>query len=225
MTPVVATAQEYSEPADNYLHEVVQEWSNKSKIGSLRDAEFAEDEKEVRFWSGFGLTGTVGDSLSWRDGMWVVSQGFVMRYQVGATNEIAAKQDMLPPCVLEEMSRRCVVQRTLGMDRKPHDYALDCAIMDRGRPENNQKPLAELWDELTALGLLSLPPFVERDPSVVVLDGLSYVIEVRVGDSYRATVIRQDYEHPVDKQVHRILKAFDAAVGTELIPYGYDPEQ
>lgn len=225
LLPTLVSAQDYSEPADNHLHEVVQEWSKKSKIGSLRDAEFAEGEKEVRIWSGFGLMGTVGDALSWRDGMWVVSKGFIMRYRVGATNEIAAKGGMLPPCVLEEMSRRCVVRRTLGMDRQPHDYALDCAIMGLGRPENNQKPLGALWDELTALGLLALPPSVERDPSVVVVDGLSYVIEVRVGGSYRATVIRQDYEHPVDKQVHRILKAFDAAVGTELVPYGYDPER
>ncbi|MEO1118220.1 MAG: hypothetical protein AAFX75_10130 [Pseudomonadota bacterium] len=224
LLPAYVSAQEYSEPADNYLHEVVQEWSEKSKIGSLRDAEFSEDEKEVRFWSGFGLTGTVADTLSWRGGKWMVSGGFIKRYRVGASNEIAAEEDMLPPCVLEEMSRRCVVKEAIGMDGKPRYYSLGCAIMDLGRPEKNQKPLAALWDEMTAFGLLTLPPSVDRDTNLVVLDGLSYVIEVRVGDTYRATVIQYYSEHPVDKQAHEILKAYDAVVGTELYPYGYDQD-
>ncbi len=225
MTPAVATAQEYSEPADNYLHEVVQEWSQKSKIGCLRDATLGDGEMELRIWSGIGLTGTVADFLSGRDGTWGVSSIYVESFFVGATNEIAAKEDLLPPCVLNEMSKRCILETMLDMNGDPLEYQLDCAMVSYSGREKNQEQLAALWDRLVKLDLLELPPSVERDPYVVVADGLGYVIEVRVGDSYRATVIRHDNEHPVDKQVHKILKAYDAVVGTEIYPYEYDRDK
>lgn len=47
-----------------------------------------------------------------------------------------------------------------------------------------------LWDKLVDLGVLRLPAEAPvRDQGVVILDGLWYVVEVRVGTEYRASVI------------------------------------
>jgi len=69
-------------------------------------------------------------------------------------------------------------------------------------------PPANLWSQLMRAGVLRVPP--EPHPKYVMLDGFTYVLEVRVGSVYRASVLPQ-YESSTDeadvsvREIARIL--------------------
>ena len=69
-------------------------------------------------------------------------------------------------------------------------------------------PPAELWPQLVHAGVLQVPP--EPHAKRMMLDGFTYVLEVRVGDVYRASVLPQ-YESSSEEadlnvqQIARIL--------------------
>ena len=207
-------AQHYSEPNENYLHEIVQEWAGKTSQGNLRTTRLAENDLELRIWAGFGLVGTTGAILRRRDGEWSASRIFVERYFAGATEEIARREGLLPPCIVESMRSRCTVQATESVDGDVLDYDLQCAETDPVTMEEAQRSLGELWDDIKRLGVLELPPTIERD--WVMLDGHSYVIEVRAGEAYRATVVEHAHDTDVDKQIHQIVVAMDTVLNTDL---------
>jgi hypothetical protein len=213
-----AFAQSYSEPSRSFLHQIVQEWTEKSAVGNLRTATFSDDEIELRIWAGFGLRGSYGGILHRQGGTWTASHLELNRYTAGATNEIAVRDGLLPPTIVEEMESRCVIETLQDSDGSPLEYSLSCA---HARPSSisTSQQLAELWEMLVGLGILTLPPTIERD--WIMMDGHSYVIEVRVGSQYRATVTEHADETPVDEQIHQIVMAVDLVLNT-LLYGGYE---
>jgi len=76
---------------------------------------------------------------------------------------------------------------------------------------------AELWSQLLAAGLLELPPFPERDVPKMVMDGGAFVVEVREGKGYRASVFDNpaDFGTPADQRMLRIAQLLAAAFPVE----------
>ncbi len=216
------TTQGVSEPGDGYLHAVVQAWTEKSPVGSLRAMTLPENDVELRIWTGFNALGTWAHVLRRRNGEWTVSAIHIDRYYAGASNAIAAREGILPPCIVDEMKSRCVVETTYDAQDRPLDYVLECAQEEQPGQPDDQAEMAGLWDSLIALGLLSLPPTIERKRDWVSTGGHFYVIEVRTGNRYRATVTEYAGDSPIDAKIHRILRAFDDALGTDTLYRGYE---
>ncbi len=210
----VSQAQSYSEPENNYLHEIVQKWTEHTSVGNLRDAKFDDTDIEVRIWAGFGLRGSSGAVLRRTGDKWSVIILDLDRYFAGGSNEIAAEEGLLPPCIVDAMRDRCVIETSFDSDGNPEFYGLDCVLITPSPRHNVQQALAELWSSLESLGVRELPLTIERD--WVMMDGHSYVIEVRVGSSYRATVTEHAYETEADEQIHKIVMAFDSVLDTWL---------
>jgi hypothetical protein len=67
----------------------------------------------------------------------------------------------------------------------------------------------QLWDRLVQAGLLRVPP--EPHANWHMLDGFTYVLEVRVGNTYRASILPQsdasaDEADLIIREVTRILE-------------------
>jgi hypothetical protein len=75
------------------------------------------------------------------------------------------------------------------------------------------RAIGRAWDSAVQEGLLTLPPEVPR--TWLMMDGFSYVIEVRRGAEYRASSIEHvdKPEVPADAQVKRVYEAL-----TRLVP-------
>ena len=68
---------------------------------------------------------------------------------------------------------------------------------------------AKLWPQLLEAGVLGVPP--EPHAKWLMLDGFTYVLEVRVGDTYRASVLPQSESSTAEpdlivREVARLLE-------------------
>ena len=73
--------------------------------------------------------------------------------------------------------------------------------------EAESRTIERAWDSAVREGLLTLPPMVSRTWRM--MDGFSYVIEVRRGAEYRASSIEHvdKPEAPADAEVQRVYDA------------------
>ncbi len=199
--PSSAQVRVLSEPDNSFLVDVTRDWGKLTRLGDLRMKRMAEDDLEVRFWAGFGLVGTSGGVLRRSGGEWEFVRINVQQYRVADSDSLAEAEGVLPPCVLGTMGRRCQISTTRHMGSHSKSgfvtgttYSLSCPYLYNDSRTENQEGLASLWQELLEAGIRSLPP----DDEVLMLDGLSYVIEVREGNDYRASTFAHVGD-PVDK--------------------------
>ena len=212
-----------SEPADDYLLEITREWSARSRLGDLRTETLGDEDVELRLWGGYGLFGTRAVVLRRTDGNW---EGFTVgieRYTAAETDSLAAAVGALPPCVVGRMSDRCTVEEVEyhGDAAAGTLYQLECL---RVRRDNQfDETYAALWTDVVEAGALALPPEVERD--WMMLDGHSYVVEVRVGNEYRASSIEHtEPEGEADRQVQEIARLVSRVLGAQVYPTWQDEE-
>ena len=95
-------------------------------------------------------------------------------------------------------------------------YDMDCPHL-RWTPERHHSTsYADLWAGAVDDGVLELPPSVERE--WVMLDGHTYVVEVREGDSYRTSVIAHtEPEVEADRQVQAVARRLSSLMS--VYPY------
>ena len=183
--PATATGQatHISAPPRETLLSFVYEWSEESALHNLRTLSMGPDDVEVRFWQGFGLAGTWATVLRRRAGQWQAWRAQVQRCFA-----------MLPPAVADTMSQRTRAsyrRQARRACRDPRADTLAVALMLSADPVALY-PLGAgdyeaFWQGLKAQGILELPPSVPR--TWLMLDGHTYVVEVRRGGDYRASVI------------------------------------
>ena len=195
----VAQATHATAPADDVLLQFTQEWGRESALGDLTKRSMAPSDVEVRFWGGYGLFGTSALVLRRTGDVWQAWRALVQGCPV-----------VLPVPVGDTVS-----DSTLAFYRRE-------ARKNCGHPQADTLPATMVfqadavglyplasagyeayWQELKRNGLLELPPRVPR--KWFMTDGHTYVVEVRRGGDYRASVIEQTKpESRADTLVQRL---------------------
>lgn len=203
-----AQATSASAPPNNYLVEVTQHWAAGSPLGSLLERRMALDDVELRVWGGYGLTTTTGVILRRTAGRWqawraeVVPCSYSVPSQVGDTASRATESLFV---------RRAHQHCGASLDSSAYVetvYDADTLAITELLAAN----LDAVWRRVVDAGVRELPPRVPRN--WVMLDGFTYVIELREGGSYRASAIEalEKPEVEADRQARTIYELTRRAV-------------
>lgn len=203
---VAAQARVVSAPPEPSLLNLTESWSRASTLGDLRELKAPSDFLELRVWRGFGLTETEAVVLRRANGSWSAFQARVIRCEIQIPISVGdtASQATLRHYVAEAR-RNCGISigdvgagaRIITAD------TLAVARLDVGGAE-----IEQAWKGALAAGALQLPARPKN--ALPMLDGTTYVIEVRRGDEYRASQIEDVPKS--DEEAVRSVKAVYAAV-------------
>lgn len=205
-----AQATKISAPPNDYLLAITQQWAAASLLGSLPRRAMATGDIELRVWGGYGLGGTRG----------VVVRRSRGRWQAWAVHVVNCKIDVQIP--VSDTASDTTKSLFVALARKRcgssvGDTRAGAAVYDADTLDVDELPvtgLEEVWASAVAAGARQLPPRVPRRWTM--LDGFTYVVELREGDSYRASVIED--VSPPEVDADRQAKAVYAAVVQALAP-------
>jgi hypothetical protein len=178
-----AQATQSSAPADDYLLRITQGWAGASPLGALPSLEMASDDVELRVWGGYGRTQTSGIILRRSGGQWQTWRATVVRCHlhvgipIGDTASAATES-----LFVKRAHEKCGA--SIGDTRRgARIYDADTLAVESLANTDAEA----IWTRVVAEGVLQLPPRVPR--KWMMDDGFTLVIEVRRGNSYRASVI------------------------------------
>jgi hypothetical protein len=174
-----------SEPVKDYLLDITRNWSRDSPLGDLRERQAGAADIKVRAWGGYGLTRT-GAVIARREaGTWHAWMATVVHCNIWVPEDIA---DSASKSTRERFKKQAREQCN-----EPQDHIVTPAT---GFSSDSIEVIAlpvssatidSAWSRVVAAGVLTLPP--HPTPERMMLDGFTYVIEVRQGSTYRASVI------------------------------------
>ena len=195
--PVPSSA---SAPRGQYLYELTRAWAEASALGDLATRDFAPGDLELRYWGGYGVTGTRGVVIRREGGRW---KGWRLR--------IVTCRVTVPYAVADTISGPTVQRYAADARRKCTDdapaagRAIEAELVELVPLKS--RLLAAAWQAAMEAGAPVLPPSIERDRAV--LDGYTHVLELRIGKSYRASLIdcALPPERPDDYRVQEVAGA------------------
>ncbi|HEU4557959.1 MAG TPA: hypothetical protein VFS20_08925 [Longimicrobium sp.] len=207
-----AQARVASAPAENYLLTVTQRWGAQSPLGDLRAGRMEAGDVELRLWSGYGMAGSYGVVLRRTGGRWsgwrVETSRCVLHIPVAVGD------------TLSDQGRRRYedLARQQCGTVKPGALAVGAVITVDSialAPLPPGTDFAAAWDAAVGAGLLNLPPKVQRPRWWIILHGTHYMVELRRGDEYRASVIEHvpEPETDADRKVQRVYQVVDQRLG------------
>jgi hypothetical protein len=168
------------------------------------------EDVELRVWGGYGLTRTHGVILRRTGGRWQTWQAYVVQCQLFVAIPIGdTASSATESLFIARAHRNCgaSVGDTQGASRV---YDADTLAVEHA----SMKDPEAIWKRVVALGGLELPPDVPRKWTMT--DGFTLVIEVRRGNSYRASVIEAIGEPEVDAD--RVARSVYEAVMSGVKP-------
>jgi len=197
---------EPSYPIDNPALEIAQEWGKNSQLQELSQKQLSANDVELRFWSGFGIRGDRGVILQKENDNWSGKSVEILTCVVLATkNDKYEGQATVPKNFVSDLN--C----DPGFEKEMIQFADSLVISELPSILN----IAQLWSELNQQGISSLPPEVERTD--IPPDGHGYVVELKVGDVYRASVLGQGLPiAEADRKVFKIAKLIDQYLGSSI---------
>lgn len=197
-----------SAPKEPSLLTFTRDWSRVSSLGDLRAIPLRAQDIEVRAWGGYGLTATQAIVLRRGNGVW------------------SARSARLVPCSLEvpisvgDTASEATLRQFVAEARKNcgatrGDVRLGARLivadtLEVERLSASSAAINRAWTRAVRAGLLTLPPEVKRQ--WLMMDGFTYVIEVRQGDRYRAVEI-EHVEKPEVAADSLVKKVYAALVG------------
>lgn len=191
----VAQARVVSAPPEPSLLNITRQWASASSLGDLRELRTTPDHVELRVWGGYGLTSqTQGVVLRRDDGRWSALLARVMRCEIQIPNAVGdtASRATIQQYTAEARRRCGIPLRDVGPGARI--ITTDSLfVVPLSVPES---AVADAWTAAVKAGVRQLPPRVER--SRVMDDAFTYVVELRQGDEYRASVI-EHLEHPATR--------------------------
>jgi hypothetical protein len=162
----------------DYLVRITQRWGAASPIDALPTRAMGADDVELRVWGGYGLGGPFGVILRRTDRRWHAWRARVVTCVINAS---AFSQDVNSPptdsMLLAEARRGCPRSVAGGGTY----YSKDTLALEVADARN----AGTVWEQAFRAGVFELPPRVPHERLMV--DGFAIVIEVRRGDSYRAS--------------------------------------
>ena len=185
-------------PSPNYLIALVRRWAADSPLGDLRTGAWPATAVELRLWSGFGLGGVRGLIVRRSSaGVWTAADAIA-----GACAVTITDSSELAPARLTALRARIRVRCPVDSIKAGWLVRYDSiAVVAR-----ESSPTSDaLWNELIAGGLEGLPASIPR--AWTMLDGHTWVLELRRGQDYRVSVIEavDQPEHPADVVMQRIV--------------------
>jgi hypothetical protein len=183
-TQLWAQATHLTTPRRDYLLSITQAWGRESSLGDLTATPMDAEDVELRFWQGYGLAGTWGLILRRRHGTWAGWRAAIQRCRITVPIPVG---DTLSPAGREVYRQRA---RAVCVDRARDSLSAGWVITADTvalYPLSGVAEYEAFWQTLKSGGLLELPPRVPR--TWMMVDGHTFVIEVRRGGDYRGSVI------------------------------------
>lgn len=196
-------AQVVSVATRAYLVDIMRQRANESPLGDLRRRATAPDDVEVRAWGGFGLAGTAGVVLRRNRGAWRAWRAEVVPCRADVAIPIADTASATTVARFIALAREKCGASFGDVSRGASVYRADTLAITELKVD--LRAIERAWDAAVHEGLLTLPAEVPR--KWLMMDGFSYVIEVRRGAEYRASSIEHvdKAEVPADAQVKRVF--------------------
>jgi hypothetical protein len=199
-SPALSQASSISSPKGNSLLSITQEWSAGSLLGNLVDLHAGPGDREVRLWTGYGVTTTRGVILRQEAGEWSGWTASVVRCFVIVPLSIA---DTLGPA--SEARYRAQARAHCGEKSAPEGRVFEADTVQLKKVKLSAAP-DSIWQAMIRAGLMEIPPMVDRQ--WIMEDGTTFVLEVRVGPNYRASVI--ELTTPPETETDRRIQAIAA---------------
>jgi len=204
---VWAQARVVSAPSEPSLLNLTAGWARASAIGDLRDLRTSNDHIELRVWHGYSAAETQAMILRRTDGHWSASLARVIRCELQVPKQVADTASSTTMRAFVAEARRNCGRTVVDVPPGSRLIASDTLVI-----QPIAVPEAEIeaaWNEAQTAGVFDLPGRVKhsREPE----DGLSFFIELRRGNTYRASEIG-DVDPPETKadaqvkQVYSIIR-------------------
>lgn len=203
--PGFGQARSVSVPTEPSLLNLTTSWSRASTLGDLRELRTRSDHIELRVWRGYGPSETQAVVLRRSDGHWSASLGRVIRCEIQIPMSVGdtASEATTRRYAAEARSKCGVSVANPGPGARI--IATDTLLVQPlAAPELE---IEAAWKEALSAGVNQLPARVKRSRAMD--DSVTYLIELRRGDEYRAAEIedREPPEVEADTQVKQIYAA------------------
>jgi hypothetical protein len=210
----LAQARVLSAPPEPSLLNITRQWSSASSLGDLRELHAASDYRELRVWGGYGLaTPTQGVVLRRANGHWSAFVARVMRceIQISATVADTASRATMARYG-DEARRHC---GTAVVDLGPGARIITTDSLFVAALAVPDSTIQEAWNAAERAGVSQLPPRIERNHAMD--DAFMYVVELRSGDDYRASVIEhlEPSETRADQQMRDVYSAVNRVLSDD----------
>lgn len=194
-----------SAPKEPSLLNLTGGWARASALGDLRDVRLGSDDVELRVWHGYGSSETQSIILRRANGHWSAFLARVIRCELSVARAVGDTASAATMRQLVAEARRHCGQSVADVAPGSRLITTDTVVVD-----HFAVPEAEIeaaWNDAQTAGVLQLPGRDERARAPD--DGSTFFIEVRRGNTYRATEAA-DVEQPetkTDAQVKQIYAA------------------
>ena len=211
----VSQARVLSAPPEPSLLNITRQWSRASSLGDLRELRAGSGYLELRVWGGYALTtGTQGVVLRRDEGRWSAFLARVMRCELQipkGVGDTASRATMRR--YVAEARRQCGTVTDLGAGARV--ITADTLVVARlSAPDS---AIENAWNAAVRAGAFQLPGRIERNRGMD--DVFMYVVELRNGGDYRASVI-EHLERPetaADQQVRDVYIAVSRLLAPEQL--------
>lgn len=203
--PGFGQARSVSVPAEPSLLNLTTSWSRASTLGDLRALRARPDHIELRVWRGYGPSETQAVVLRRTDSHWSAFLARVIRCEIQIPTSVGdtASAATMRGYAAEARSKCGVSVANAGPGARI--IATDTLVVQPlAVPELE---IETAWKEALGAGVEHLPGRVKRSRTMD--DSVTYLIELRRGDEYRAAEI-EELERPeveADTQVKQVYAA------------------
>jgi len=203
--PAFSQARVVSAPPEPSLLNLTTGWARASTLGDLVALRSRSDYLELRVWRGFGAAETQAIVLRRIDGHWSAILGRVIRCEIQIPKSVGdtASTTTMRHYVAE--ARRQCGTSVADVSAGSRIITADTLVVQQ--LEVPESEIETVWNDALSAGVLQLPGRVKRSGTVDA--AITYVVELRRGDEYRAAEIGE-LERPeveADTQVKQIYAA------------------
>ncbi|MGH7618353.1 MAG: hypothetical protein ACREPM_14110, partial [Gemmatimonadaceae bacterium] len=201
----IAQARVVSAPTEPSLLNLTASWARASMLGDLRELRRRGDDLELRVWRGYGLAETQAIVVRRTDGHWSAFLARVIRCEMQIPKSV---RDTASPATMRgfvaETRRHCGTSVS-EVSAGARILTTDTLVVQR--LDASQSDIETAWKAALDAGVVQLPGRVKRSGTRD--DGITYVIELRRGDEYRAAEIEhvEPPEVEADSQVQQVYAA------------------
>lgn len=203
--PAVGQARVVSIPPEPSLLNLTTSWSRASTLGVLRELKVRSDHIELRVWRGYGPSETQAVVLRRVDGQWSASFARVIRCEIQIPTSVGdTASDATIRGYVAEARRKCGTSLT-DVGAGARIIAADTVLVQQLTVPESEIETA--WKDALNAGVHRLPVRVKRNGTTG--DSITYVVELRRGDEYRAAEIEhvEQPETEADTQVKEVYAA------------------